>query len=98
MDINKNRLFIYGYFEAFFNFGQEVRERFFNQFKYKLGLAYRINPHWGVDLGVIYQDAKDNVVTPSQLPTNLITNYVLDWGVVYIIPASGKPKNEKPGQ
>lgn len=98
MDINTNRLFIFGYFEAFFNFGQEVRERFFDQFKYKLGLAYRISPYWGVNLGVIYQDAKDNVTTPSQLPTNLITNYVIDWGVVYIIPASGKPKNEKQAQ
>lgn len=81
----KNNLFVFGYFEAFFNFGQEVRERFFNQFKYKLGLGYRLNTHWGFNLGVIYQDATNNVILPTQTPTNLITNYIIDWGIVYVI-------------
>lgn len=90
MNINRNRIFAFGYFEAFFNFGQEVRERFFNQFKYKLGLGYRLNESWAFDVGFIYQDAKNNVGIPSQLPLTVITNYVLDWGVVYIIGASKK--------
>ena len=60
-------------------------KRFFNLFKYKPGLAYRINPSWGVDLGVIYQDSKNNVKAPAQSPTNLITNYVFEWGVVFSI-------------
>ena len=85
MAMTKNNLFVFGYFEAFFNFGQEVRERFFNQFKYKLGLGYRLNDSWNFNLGFIYQDAKGNVILPSQLPTNLITNYVIEWGIVFLI-------------
>lgn len=85
MLINENNLFIFGYFEAFFNFGQEVRERFFTQFKYKLGFGYRFNFHWGIDLGVIYQDATNNVIDPVQFPTTLITNYILEWGVRFVI-------------
>ncbi len=84
----KNNLFAFGYFEAFYNFGQEVRERFFNQFKYKFGIGYRLNTSWGFNLGIIYQDAKDNVIEPSNLPTNLITNYILDWGIVYVITSN----------
>ncbi|MCF6341903.1 MAG: DUF2490 domain-containing protein [Bacteroidales bacterium] len=89
---SKNILLVFAYFEAFFNFGQEVRERFFNQFKYKLGLAYRLNESWGLNLGFIYQDAKTTVVLPAQAPTNLITKYVFEWGLVYII-GSNKKKN-----
>lgn len=78
-------LYLLGYFEAFFNFGDDVRERFFSAFKYKLGFGYRLSSSWRFDLGVIYQDATNNVIIPSQLPTNLITNYIIDWGVAYII-------------
>lgn len=85
MNFSKNNLVLFSYFEAFFNFGEEVRERFFNQFKYKLGLAYRFNSSWGIDLGVIYQDAKNNVKVPVQAPTNLITYLVIEWGVVFVI-------------
>ncbi len=85
MAINRNRLILYGYFEAFFSIGQEVRERFFNLFKYKMGLAYRLNDNWGFDLGIIYQDARNNVVLPAQAPTNLITKYIINWGIVYVI-------------
>jgi hypothetical protein len=85
MSFNKNNLFAFGYFEAFFNFRQEVRERFFTQFKYKLGLGYRINNRWGIDLGVIYQNATNNVKVPTQSPTNLITNYIFEWGFRYVI-------------
>lgn len=95
---NSNNLFVFGYFEGFLNFGQEVRERFFSLFKYKLGLGYRINENWGVNLGLIYQDSRDNTVEPSQLPTNLITNYVVEWGIGYTIGPKNKLKNEKQGQ
>ena len=78
-------LFVFGYFEGFFNFGQEVRERFFTQFKYKLGFGYRINFHWGLDIGILYQDATNNVVEPVLLPTTLTTNYIFEWGVRFII-------------
>jgi hypothetical protein len=89
MSINKNNLFVFGYFEAFFNFRTEVRERFFNQFKYKLGLGYRINYHWGIDFGVIFQDATNNVTDPVVLPTTLITNYIFEWGVRFVIGPKG---------
>lgn len=85
MTTAENNLFIFGYFEAFFNIGQEVRERFFNQFKYKLGLGYRLNTSWGFNMGVIYQNATNNVVVPTHPLTNLITNYVIEWGIVYVI-------------
>jgi hypothetical protein len=85
ISIDKNNLFVFGYFEAFFNFGEEVEERFFNHFKYKLGFGYRLNYRWGFDLGVMIQDSKDNIVEPSHQPSNLITNYILEWGVRIII-------------
>ena len=80
-------LFLFGYFELFYNFGMEVRERFFNQFKYKLGLGYRLNNSWRFNLGVIYQDAVDKLGDPVQLPTEINTIYIFEWGMVYIIPA-----------
>ena len=80
-----NNLILFGYFEAFFNFGEEVRERFFNQFKYKLGFSYRISSNWNVDAGILYQDAVNNVKQPVLLPTIIITNYIFEWGVAYII-------------
>jgi len=85
ISVGKNNLVLFGYFEAFFNFGQEVRERFFNQFKYKMGFAYRLNNSWGFDLGVIYQDAKNNVKIPTQAPTNQITYFIIEWGLVFVI-------------
>lgn len=98
MESNINNLFVFGYFEAFLNLGQEVRERFFNLFKYKIGLAYKINEHWGVNLGLIYQDSRDNVLEPTNLPATFITNYVVEWGIVYTIGPKQKLKNEKPDQ
>lgn len=80
-------LVLFGYFEAFFNFGEEVRERFFNQFKYKVGFSYRLSDKWNFDAGFIYQDAVNKALEPSQLPTNVITNYIFEWGVAYIIPS-----------
>ena len=77
---------IMGYFEAFHNFDDQVVERFFTLYKFKLGLIYRINYRWRIDLGAIHQNTKNNVVEPVQIPTNIITNYILDWGIAYLIP------------
>jgi len=84
INANKN-LFLYGYFEVFLNFDDDVRERFFNLFKYKLGLGYRLNDNWIFSIGGIYQDAQNNVPTPVQLPTNIITNYIFEWAIGYVI-------------
>jgi hypothetical protein len=85
--LDDRNLVFYGTFEAFFNFGQEVRERFFNQFKYKFGLNYRHSFNWRIDVGAMYQDATQNVSIPSTLPRNEITNWVFEWTLAYIIPA-----------
>jgi hypothetical protein len=83
--LRKNNFIVFGYFEAFVSTGDEVKERFFNQLKYKLGFGYRINQKFGVDLGLIYQVAKDNAPNPVQLPTTIITNYIIEWGFRYLI-------------
>lgn len=83
-------LFLFGYVEAFNNFGEEVRERFFYQFKYKLGLTYRLSFPWRFNIGVIYQDSRDNIEGPAQLPVVVNTKWILEWGVAYIIPAKKK--------
>ena len=85
MPVDKN-LFLFGYFEAFFNFGQEIRERFFNQFKYKLGFGYRLSYHWRFDFGAIYQSAKNTTGEPVNPHLNIITKLVMEWSVAYIIP------------
>jgi hypothetical protein len=84
MASSKN-LFALGYIEAFYSFDNEIKERFFNQFKYKLGLGYRFTSSWIVSVGAIYQDAVNTAAEPSLAPTTLTTNYVFDWGVTYII-------------
>lgn len=86
MSADKN-LYLFGYFEAFYNFETEVRERFFNQFIYKLGLGYRLSYPWRFDIGLIYQDAKNTSAEPVPLNVNIITNWIIDWGVVYVIPS-----------
>ena len=83
--ISAKNFFGFGYFEAFHNFDKEVKERFFKHFKYKLGLGYRLSSSWIFDFGVIYQDADDNIEEPSHYPTVLTTNYIIEWGVTYII-------------
>ena len=83
---DNGNLFLFGYFELFYNFGMEVRERFFNQFKYKLGLGYRLNDAWRFNMGVIYQDAVDNVIEPTQIPVEIDTRYIFEWGIIYVIP------------
>ena len=88
--LNDRNIFLLGYFEAFANLGEDVKERFVNQFKYKLGFAYRHNFSWRVNIGVIYQDSRDNIDQPAQLPYTIVTSWIFDWALVYIIPASKK--------
>jgi hypothetical protein len=83
---DNHNLILFGYFEAFYNFNEEVRERFFNQFKYKLGFNYRLSDQWRFDFGVLYQDAKNTSNEPVPLNVTIITRYVIEWGVAYIIP------------
>ena len=82
-----NNLSVYGYFEPFYNFDDDVNERFFTQLKIKVGFVYRFSFKWRIDIGLLYQDTQNNVEAPSALPTNIITNYILDWGIVYIFPS-----------
>jgi hypothetical protein len=90
--LEDRNVMLFGYFEAFYNFEKEVRERFFNQFKYKLGFGYRHNFSWRVTLGMIYQDARNNVEQPDVLPISykIVTNWVIEWGVAYIIPQKAR--------
>jgi hypothetical protein len=85
-----HNLSLFSYFEAFHNFDNDVVERFFTQYKCKLGVVYRHNYSWRFYLGLIYQEAKNNVQEIGNLPVNLITNYILDWGIAYIIPPKKK--------
>ena len=88
--IADNNLSLYGFFEFFHNFDKNVQERFFTQSKTKLGFYYRKNFHWRFDLGFMYQDAKSSIVEATILPTNYITNYIIDWGIIYIIATKKK--------
>ena len=83
--VSDRNLMLFGYFEVFYNFNQEVRERFFNQFKYKVGFAYRHNTSWVVNLGLIYQDARDNIDEPVQIPVTVNTSWIFEWGIAYLI-------------
>jgi len=88
--IEDKTLNLFGSVEFFYNSNDDLRERFVNQIKYKLGLAFRLSFTWRFDIGLMYQDAKNNVPLPSQYPTTLVSNYVLEWGVGYFI---GDKKN-----
>lgn len=85
MTENKN-FYLMGYFEVFYNFGGEVQERFFDLFQYKLGLGYRLSYKWRFDIGFVFQESRNTLDQPSQLPTNIITNYRFEWGIIYVIP------------
>ena len=80
-----NNLFLFSYFEAFHNFEADTRERFFKQFKLKLGTGYRFNTNWAIDIGVIYLDSENNLGQASQLPTVVDTNYIFEWQLGYRI-------------
>lgn len=73
------------YFEAFKNFDDDTRERFFKQFKTKLGVAYTFNNVWSLDFGVIYLDLENTLSEPSNQPTVVDTNYVIEWQLAYRI-------------
>jgi hypothetical protein len=84
--VENNNLYLFGYFEVFYNFNEEVQERFFDLWKYKIGLGYRLSYKWRFDLGFVFQDSRNTIEQPANLPANIITNYVIEWGVIYIIP------------
>jgi hypothetical protein len=75
---------LFSYFEVFHNFEKSTIERFFTTGRVKLGAAYRMTYNWRFDIGLIYQDASNTIIEPTILPSNIITNYILDWGVYYI--------------
>lgn len=79
----RNNLFLLSYFELFYNFQSDVRERFFNLYKVKLGAGYRFNIPISIDLGLIYQDSEENDGLPVNLPVNYDTHFILEWRVVY---------------
>ena len=88
--LDDHNLMLFSYFELFLNFGMEVRERFFDQFKYKLGFAYRFNRSWNANLGMVLQDARNNLGEPAQLPVIVNTRWILEWGVNFVIPKAEK--------
>lgn len=94
--VENNNLYLLGYFEVFYNFDDEVQERFFDLWKYKIGLGYRLSYKWRFDLGFVFQDSRNTIEQPVNLPTNIITNYVIEWGIAFIIPE--KIKKEKQTQ
>jgi len=75
---------LFSFFEVFHNFEKNTVERFFATAKVKVGVAYRMSYNWRFDLGLIYLDASNTIVEPTILPGNIITNYILDWGIYYI--------------
>ena len=81
--LNNNTLSLFAYFEAFHNFNEEVVERYFTLLKYKIGFNYRFSARWRINGGVLFNQAKNTVVEPSQAPANVVTNYILEWGVTY---------------
>ena len=80
LDQDKNFI-IYGAAEWFAN-SEIVRERFFNLFKAKVALAYRFNAQYYFDLGLVYQDTRDETGAPVVLPTDYNTNFLLEWRFV----------------
>lgn len=76
---------LYSYLEVFHNFEESTEERFFKSTKVKTGMAYRLSYHWRFDLGLIYLDATNTIREPSNLPSNIITNFIMDVGVYYIL-------------
>ena len=82
--LDQHVLLLFAYFEAFHNFNQEIEERYFTSYKYKAGLKYRFSAHWGMDAGVLFNNSRNTIFEPSQAPTNVVTNFILEWGATYI--------------
>lgn len=77
-------LSFFSYFEAFAN-SERVVERFFTQLKYKFGFAYRASGSWRFAIGPIFQQAENTLEVPTNLPTGIVTNVVLEFGAYYRI-------------
>lgn len=84
--LENQSLAIFGYFEGYFNFNNVVVERFFTNLKYKVGFAYKFSSQWRINLGAIFQESKSTLSVPSNQPTDLVTNVVVEAGVTYRIP------------
>jgi hypothetical protein len=76
---------LYSYFEVFHNFEVATIERFFTTAKVKVGTGYRKSYNWRFDFGVLYLDASNTIKEPTILPANIITNFVIDFGIYYIL-------------
>jgi hypothetical protein len=83
--VEDNSLNLFATAEFFYNFNEKAKERFVNQSKFKLGLAYRLSYKWRFNFGLMYQDSKEGIVLPVLLPTDLITNYIIEWSVGFFI-------------
>lgn len=81
--LENNTLLIFAYFEAFHNFNEEIVERYFTSFKYKTGIKYRFSYQWRIDAGVLFNHTRNTIEEPAQSPTNVITNFILEWGVTF---------------
>ena len=78
-------IILLAHYEWFSNFEGTVTERFFKNYKVKLGTGYRLNYNWRFDLGFLFQDSEDNAGSPVNLPTNVETRYIMEWNVTYVI-------------
>jgi len=75
-------LSVFGFFEIFSN-AERVEERFFKQLKYKVGLAYRFTSSWRMNIGTIFQQSENTIAQPILLPTEVVTNVIIELGVSY---------------
>ena len=94
--IDDKNLFILGYFEVFYNFDDEVEERFFNLFKTKIGIGYRLNIKWRFSAGVIFQDTRENFIGPVNRPTDYNTNFAYEWRVSYVLKSKNYNQKKSP--
>jgi uncharacterized protein DUF2490 len=83
--LDDHTLSLFSYFEAFHNFEKDIEERYFTIFMYKFGLAYRFSPQWQINLGTLFEQARNTIVGPSQIPTDVATNFIFEWGLSYSI-------------
>ena len=83
--LENNSLLFFAYFEAFHNFNEEIEERYFTLFKYKMGFKYRFSSQWRIDIGVLFDNTRNTIIEPAQSPTNVVTNFILEWGVTFAI-------------
>ena len=87
--LEDHTLSFFSYFEAFHNFDNEVVERYFTTLKYKAGLAYRFSPQWQINIGVLSNRTRSTIGVPSHAPTNVVSNFILELGVIYGIRNNG---------